>query len=194
MSTRESEVALLRRLAEDLAKRRGERATTGHLLAAIASKPGVAGDLLRERRLDAEVLLKAARVVTDDAREAIARAVERATQFASRGQTSEPGGLHLLFALCQEKDTAALRALTQCGTDVTKLRVAAMQLATGIAPPPRRISEHRPTPQTARGQLPLLPKANATTPTLKKRAHPHAKAPLPQRERGRRAARSGASG
>ncbi|MGO8992584.1 MAG: Clp protease N-terminal domain-containing protein, partial [Polyangiaceae bacterium] len=163
-TSRESEVALLRRLADDLAKRRGERATTGHLLAAIASKPSNASDLLKERRLDAEVLLKAARVVTDDARDAIVRAVQRAVDFAARAQAKEPGAVHLLFALCQERPTAAHRALEQCGTDVTKLRVAAMQLATGIAPP-RRIPEPRSAPQAARpissqarAQLPLLPK------------------------------------
>src|SRR5271168_5211722 len=123
-SSRDSEVALLKRLAEDLAKRRGERATTGHLLAAIASKPSVAAGLLKERRLDAEVLLKAARVVTDDADDAISRAMQRAVEFASRAQSREPGAVHLLFALCQERPTAAHRALEQCGTDVTKLRVA----------------------------------------------------------------------
>jgi ATP-dependent Clp protease ATP-binding subunit ClpC len=186
MSTaRESEVALLRRLAEDLAKRRGERATTGHLLAAIASKPSAAADLLKERRLDAEVLLKAARVATDDTRDGIARTVERAIQFASRAQAREPGAMHLLFALCQERQTAAHRALEQCGTDVTKLRVAAMQLATGIAPP-RRVPEPRATPQAtrpiaipaARAQLPLLPKvstgpATNETQRLQPPAHAH---------------------
>jgi ATP-dependent Clp protease ATP-binding subunit ClpC len=150
MSTaRESEVAVLRHLAEDLANQRGERATTGHLLAAIASKRSAAADLLKERRLDAQVLLKAARVVTDDARDAVARTVERAMQFASRSQAQEPGAMHLLFALCQERQTAAHRALEQCGTDVTKLRVAAMQLATGIAPP------RRPAPKATQTTLPL---------------------------------------
>ena len=92
MSTaRESEVANLRRVAEDLAKQRGERATTGHLLAAIATKRSAAADLLKERRLDAEVLLKAARVVTDDARDALARTVERAIQFAAAAQSRSRG-------------------------------------------------------------------------------------------------------
>ena len=36
--TREPELATLRKLAEDLAKSRSERVTTGHLLAAIASQ------------------------------------------------------------------------------------------------------------------------------------------------------------
>ncbi len=169
--SREPEVALLRRLAEDLAKRRGERATTAHLLAAIASKPSVAADLLKERRLDAEVLLKAARVVTDDASDALPRAMQRAIEFASRAQAREAAAVHVLFALCQERPTAAHRALEQCGTDVTKLRVAAMQLATGIAPP-RRMSEPRSAPQTARpmatqarAQLPLLLKGPSAAPS-----------------------------
>ena len=113
----EPELTGLRRLAEDLAKRRGERATTGHLLAAIASKPSPAAELLRERRLDTEVLLKAARVVTDDARDAIERAFARARDSASR-YAREPDAIHLLFALCQERQTAALRAFEQCGTHV----------------------------------------------------------------------------
>jgi ATP-dependent Clp protease ATP-binding subunit ClpC len=43
----------------------------------------------------------------------------------------------VLFSLCQESGTAAHRALVQCGTDVTRLRTSAMQLAMGLAPPRR---------------------------------------------------------
>ena len=75
--TRESKLVILRKLAEDLAKGRGERATTCHLLAAIASKAGAAADLLRERRLDADVLLKAARVLVDDHSDAVSRAMQQ---------------------------------------------------------------------------------------------------------------------
>src|SRR5882672_8628221 len=123
MSVRtEPELVALRKLADDLANKRSEKTTTGHLLAAIASKPSLASELLRERRLDAEVLLKAARVVTDDASDAIVRTVQRAREFAGRSATREPGALHLLFALCQEKATAAHRALEQCGADVGRIR------------------------------------------------------------------------
>src|SRR5689334_516610 len=82
--SREPELVALRKLAEDLAGRRGERLSTGHLLAAIAARPCAAADLLGARRLDTEVLLKAARVVTDDANDAVARAVQRAREFAAR--------------------------------------------------------------------------------------------------------------
>src|SRR5215472_13130386 len=130
--TRESELTALRKLAEDMAKGRSERPTTGHLLAAIASKSGGAADLLRERRLDAEVLLKAARVLTDDHTDAVSRAMQRARELAARSPSREANAVHLLFALCQERTTAAYRAVAQCGSDVVKLRTAALQVAMGI--------------------------------------------------------------
>ena len=136
-ATAEGEVVALRRLAEEMAKGRGERATTGHLLAAIASNTGGAAQLLRERRLDAEVLLKAARVLVDDHTDAVSRAVQRARELAARSPTREASAIHLLFALCQERSTAAYRAIAQCGSDVTKLRTAAMQIALGIVAPRR---------------------------------------------------------
>jgi ATP-dependent Clp protease ATP-binding subunit ClpC len=137
IGTRESELAALRKIAEDLAKGRGERVTTGHLLAAIASNAGGAAELLKERRLDAEVLLKAARILTDDHADAVSRAFQRTRELAARSPFRDASGVHLLFALCQERTTAAYRAITQCGSDVTKLRTAAMQLAMGIVGPRR---------------------------------------------------------
>ncbi len=135
MTTRsEAELLALRKLAEQLAQRRNERTTTGHLLAAIASGPSMAADLLHERRLDEDVLLRAARVLVDDQPDAINRSVQRAREFCSRAQATQPGALHLLFALCQDRTTAAMRALEQCGTDVVRLRTSAMQIAMGIAP------------------------------------------------------------
>jgi len=178
--TRESDLVALRKVAEEMAKGRGERVTTGHLLAAIASKSGGAADLLKERRLDAEVLLKAARILTDDHSDAVSRAVQRARELAARSPTREATGLHLLFALCQERTTAAFRAIEQCGSDVTKLRTAAMQIAMGIvsqrrvpaasqlslAPPTRpQAPAHVPAPAPAHAPAP----APAPTPA---RAHP----------------------
>ena len=157
MSTRsEPELVALRKLAEQLSAKRGEKTTTGHLLAAIASRPSMAGDLLRERRLDVEVLLKAARVLQDDAPDAIARGVQRARELASRAASREPEAIHLLYALCQEKNNAAMRALVQCGTDVTRLRTAAMQLAMGLAPAPRPV----PPVPTSMAAFDLARKAN----------------------------------
>jgi len=137
--SRESELVALRRLAEELASARGQKVTTTHLLAALARGRDPAAQLLLDRRLDDEVLLKAARVTTDDAPDAVSRAVQRARELAGRSGAgrAEASAVHLLFALCQEAGTAAHRVLVQCGTDVTRLRTSAMQLALGIAPPRR---------------------------------------------------------
>ena len=156
--TREVDLSGLRKVAEEMAKGRGERVTTGHLLAAIASKPGGAADLLKERRLDADVLLKAARILTDDHADAVARAMQRAREIAARSAMREASGLHLLFALCQERSTAAFRAIEQCGSDVTKLRTAAMQIALGLVSP-RRV------PASAQLSLPAAKRSPAPGPT-----------------------------
>ncbi len=160
---REPELVALRKLAEDLASRRKERLSTCHLLAAIAARPSSAGDLLAEKRLGTEVLLKAARVLLDDEKDAVARAVQRARELAARIPSGErdarlePIALHLLFALCQDRHTAAYRAIEQCGTDVGKLRNSAMQQAMGIAPPRRAVEARRPN--AARPTMPATPLA-----------------------------------
>ncbi|HSQ63236.1 MAG TPA: ATP-dependent Clp protease ATP-binding subunit [Polyangiaceae bacterium] len=160
----EPELVALRRLADHLAAGRKEKATTGHLLAAIAHTAGPAGDLLRERRLDVDVLLKAARILTDDTPDAVSRAIQRAREFSARTTAREPAGLHVLFALCQDKGCAAARALQQCGTDVVRLRTAAMQLATGIAPAPR-VRPSAPRPNAAAMGMPAPPPSASTPPS-----------------------------
>ena len=160
LPTRDTELATLRRTAEDLAKQRGQKPTTTHLLAALASGRDDAAQLLLDRRLDAEVLLKAARVTVDDASDAIARAIQRARELAGRagrgpGRT-DARSVHVLFSLCQETGTAAHRALVQCGTDVTRLRTSAMQLAMGLAPP-RRTTPSAAVQARTSGIMPIAP-------------------------------------
>jgi ATP-dependent Clp protease ATP-binding subunit ClpC len=193
---RESELTSLRKLAEEMAKGRKERATTGHLLAAIAAGSGCAADLLRERRLDSEVLLKAARVLTDDNADAVSRAMQRARELAARSPVREVAATHLLYALCQERTTAAFRAIAQCGSDVTKLRVAAMQVAMGIvgprrvvaatqlalppAPPLAARAAPRPTAPTAAAAVQPAPRPVVTTvPSPQPRPRRRVGAPAP---------------
>jgi len=175
----ESELAALRKRADEMAKARGERVTTGHLLAAIASHAGGASELLKERRLDAEVLLKAARVLTDDHADAVSRAMQRARELAARSPSREAGAIHLLFALCQERATAAFRAVAQCGSDVAKLRTSAMQVAMGIVGPRRSPAATQlalpPSPGTPRSIA-----RPATSMTIQPTPHPAPKqAPAP---------------
>ena len=123
-----------------MAKSRRERTTTGHLLAAIASRPPAA-DLLLERRLDAEVLLKAARASTDDQPDPLPHAMQRARELASRwARPARPR------STCSSRSSrSARRGVPRdraVRVDVT-LRTAAMQLAMGIVGP-RRPSRARP--------------------------------------------------
>ncbi|HEY4013270.1 MAG TPA: ATP-dependent Clp protease ATP-binding subunit [Polyangiaceae bacterium] len=170
--SRATELASVCKLAEDLAKGRGERATTGHLLAAIASSSGTAADMLRERRLDAEVLLKAARVLTDDHADAVSRALQRAREFAARSPNREASATHLLYALCQERTTAAYRTIAQCGSDVTKLRTVAMQAAMGL------VGQRRTLPPT---QLALQPAPTAARSLVRTSHVARAAEPAPRR-------------
>jgi ATP-dependent Clp protease ATP-binding subunit ClpC len=185
-ATRGSELTAVCKLAEDLAKGRGERVTTGHLLAAIASSAGAAADMLRERRLDAEVLLKAARVLTDDHADAVSRALQRARELAARSPTRDANATHLLYGLCQERATAAYRTIAQCGSDVSKLRTVAMQAAMGLV-------GARRAPQATQLALPPNPpiarapgrtqSAQAAQPAARRPALVPAANPRPKRHR-----------
>jgi len=149
----ESELITLRKLAEQLAAKRKERTTSVHLLAAVASRPGPASELLRERRLDREGLLKASRSFDEDTPDAIGRALTAARDVSKRAfgpirserpTFPEPTGLHLLLALLSDRRSAAHRALVQYGLDLARLRTAAMQIALGVVPA-RRIPTHAAT-------------------------------------------------
>ncbi|MCC6899611.1 MAG: ATP-dependent Clp protease ATP-binding subunit [Polyangiaceae bacterium] len=149
MSSRiEPELVALRKVAEEAAQSRKERVTTAHLLAAIASRPSVAAELLTERRLNDETLLRAARAATDDQNDAVRRAVQRAREIAVRMGGAEPGALHLLLALISDRHTAAHRALDQHGVDLARLRAAAMSVGLGLVgrrrSAPRRENDEEP--------------------------------------------------
>jgi ATP-dependent Clp protease ATP-binding subunit ClpC len=128
----EPELVALRKLAEELASSRKERVTSAHLLAAIASRPSATADLLEERKLTAEALLRAGRAATDDLDDPLRRALQRARDIATRMGTPDPTAAHLLVALLSERRGAAHRALDQCGVDVSRLRASAMTLGLGL--------------------------------------------------------------
>ena len=161
---KESELVVLRRKAEEIAKQRGHKPTTAHLLALLADGRDDAAQLLLERRLDEDVLLRAARVTQDDHNDAIPRALSRARELAGRGPgRGEPTRIHLLYALLQEPGTAAHRALVQCGVDVTRLRATTMSIAMGIAPARRAprvdpfVPSHRRHHERESAIVPVMP-------------------------------------
>jgi ATP-dependent Clp protease ATP-binding subunit ClpC len=128
----------LRRRAEELSSSRREGVTTAHLLAAVAELPDEpAGLLLLDRGLDAVRILEAVPTEGHDPVESITRTLQRARDFASRGESKAAAPIHVLFALCQERTSGAYRILERSGIDVSKLRATVMQLAMGIVTPRR---------------------------------------------------------
>jgi ATP-dependent Clp protease ATP-binding subunit ClpC len=191
----EAELVTLRKVAQQHAAARKERVSSVHLLAAIASREGPASSLLRERRLDADVLLKASRAFDEEEADPIGRAMAAARDLAARSPLGEPAGLHLLLALLADRRSAASRALVQSGVDVGRLRAAAMQLSLGVVAPRRappqaagRAREHEPAPASRR----LAPTPGVAVPILPTLPAPHNRAkadsPAPPSPPERRAA------
>jgi ATP-dependent Clp protease ATP-binding subunit ClpC len=157
-----AELVTLRKLAQDLAAQRKERMSSVHLLAAIASHGGPAADLLRERRLDDEALLKASRSVDDEGPDPIGRVLGAARDVAKRATTKEPQALHLLLALLSDRGSAAHRALTQSGVDLARLRTSALQIALGV------VQARRTPTRGAQGGDPEKPSPPGRAPTARK--------------------------
>ncbi|WP_441290219.1 AAA family ATPase [Sorangium sp. KYC3313] len=158
-----AELVTLRKLAQDLAAQRKERLSSVHLLAAIALSGGPAADLLRDRRLDDEALLKATRSVDDEGPDPIGRAMGGARDVAKRATAKEPAALHLLLALLSDRSSAAHRALTQSGVDLGRLRTAALQIALGVVQ-----ARRTPARLLQDGGAPETPPAPGATPTARR--------------------------
>ena len=101
-----AELVTLRKLAQDLAAQRKERLSSVHLLAAIALRGGPAADLLRDRRLDDEALLKATRSVDDEGPDPIGRAMGGARDVAKRSPSSERNAVPWLAISSSHATTA----------------------------------------------------------------------------------------
>ncbi|WP_437896444.1 AAA family ATPase [Sorangium sp. So ce124] len=158
-----AELVTLRKLAQDLAAQRKERLSSVHLLVAIAMSGGPAADLLRDRRLDDEALLKATRSVDDEGPDPIGRAMGGARDVAKRATAKEPAALHLLLALLSDRSSAAHRALTQSGVDLARLRTAALQIALGVVQ-----ARRTPSRLLQDGGAPETPAAPAATPAARR--------------------------
>jgi ATP-dependent Clp protease ATP-binding subunit ClpC len=128
----EAELVTLRKFAQELATTRKETLTTVHLLAAMAAREDAAAELLRERRLDQDALVKAARSFDEDGPDPIGRAIVAARDLVRCGPSPEPTALHVLLALLANRRSAAHRALVQSGVDIARLRTSAMQQTLGV--------------------------------------------------------------
>ena len=169
----EPELRELRKLAEDLARRLKERASTAHLLAALVVEPGSTSELLRERRVAPDDVLRTARgLAGDELAEPIASALTRAKEIAARMGTNVPSAPHLLLALLGEPRAVARRTLETLGVDASRLRAQAMQVGLGL------VGRRRPQPQTQPHGPMSLPLAAENEPTPPPRKPSAVKVPL----------------
>jgi ATP-dependent Clp protease ATP-binding subunit ClpC len=154
-SESEPELRELRKLAEELARRLGERVSTAHLLAALVAQPCSTSELLRERRLSVDDVVRTARgLAGDELAEPIASALTRAKEIAARMGTNVPSAPHLLLALLGEQRAVARRTLEALSVDASRLRAQAMQVGLGLVGRRRPLAQK---PQTLSQSLPAIP-------------------------------------
>jgi ATP-dependent Clp protease ATP-binding subunit ClpC len=153
----EPELRDLRKLAEEQARRVGEKVSTAHLLAALAAEPSSTAELLRERRVTSDDVLRVARgLAGDELAEPVASALTRAKEIATRMGTHLPASPHLLLALLGEQRAVARRSLEALGVDVARLRASAMQVGLGLVGR-RRAAGQRPQASAAPECEPPVP-------------------------------------
>jgi ATP-dependent Clp protease ATP-binding subunit ClpC len=172
----EPELRELKKLAEELARRLGERVSTAHLLAALVARPSSTSELLRERRITSDDVLRTARgIAGDELAEPIASALTRAKELGVRMGTNLASAPHLLLALLGEPRAAARRSLEALGIDVSRLRAQAMQVGLGLVGR-RRSTGHKLVANTSSPAL-VTPAAEAE-PTPLPRKSTAVKVPL----------------
>src|SRR4051812_7013562 len=169
----EPELRELRKLAEELARRLGERVSTAHLLAALVSEPSSTSELLRERRLSADDVLRTARgLAGDELAEPIASALTRAKEIGARMGTNLPASPHLLLALLGEPRAVARRTLEALGVDASRLRAQAMQVGLGL------VGRRRPVAQKVAVALPAAAPPEPEAPPPPRKPSSAVKVPL----------------
>ena len=161
----ESELALVKRIADELAQQQKERVSSAHLLAAIAARPSPACDLLRERKLGVEELLRAARGIEEELEDPIKACMQRAREIASRMGDGDAAAVHLLVALVGEQRSSARRALEGLNVDTSRLRTQAVQVGLGL------VGRRRASPEQVR-EAPLPPRPRRASTAVKVPLYP----------------------
>lgn len=162
----ESELALVKRIADELAQQQNERPSSLHLLAAIATRPSPACDLLRERKLGVEELLRAARGIEEELEDPIKACLQRAREIAGRMGDGDASAVHLLVALVGEPRSSARRTLESLNVDTSRLRTQAVQVGLGL------VGRRRPTPEVLREAAPQAPSPRRVSTAVKVPLYP----------------------
>ncbi len=185
----ESELVLVKRIADELAQQQKERTSSAHLLAAISARPNPGCDLLRERKLGVEELLRAARGIDEELEDPVLSCLQRARDIAGRMGETEAAAVHLLVAMMSEPRSSARRALEGIGVDIARLRTQAVQVGLGL------VGRRRASPAETPREAPAAPRRASTAVKVPlyppPRKLPSGEEPPPPEPRAHTEARSG---
>ena len=95
--------------------------TTAHLLLALFTFPNRAQLLLKERRIDEDLLLEHMEGLPGEPKGAYKRLKDRALELAQGSGASEADCLHLLVALLRVRESLAYELLERTGVPLTSL-------------------------------------------------------------------------
>ena len=144
-----NDVNAIHAAAQGIAEARREPMSSAHLLAAIASQHSPAADLLLQRNLDSDTLVRLGVGCAERGHDDVNSALRRSIAVARSIGSTEPKAVHLLLALLKDPQSAAYRVLRQSGIDMARLQAAVTGVANGFASPRRIVNVH---PQKARAQ------------------------------------------
>jgi ATP-dependent Clp protease ATP-binding subunit ClpC len=159
----EPELNDLRRLAEDFAHRQKDKPTSAYLLAAVAARPGPVAQLLAERKLGLDEVLRLARGMPDENPDALRDLLARAHQVAARMGKTRASAEHLLVSLLNDPRSSGRRIVEQVGVDVPRLRTAALHVGLGLVGRRRVPGQAQELATPAPARLSPPPRAPVTT-------------------------------
>lgn len=134
MATASVELTRAIREAEDIARSSGQTLSTAHLLLALFTFPNRAQLLLKERRIDEDVILAHMLELPSEPAHAFKRLRERALELAEGSGAREADCLHLLVALLRVRESLAYELLSRTGVPLTSLRNVVVSYVTNNLP------------------------------------------------------------
>ncbi|GAB4302879.1 MAG: hypothetical protein Kow0090_18520 [Myxococcota bacterium] len=120
--------------AIDIAKSLGQEMNSCYLLLAVFTIPNGAEGFLIEQGIDEDTLLSTMERISGEGKEMTERIIEQATLIAESTGKKKASALHLLLAICRERQSLAYMMLINAGANMASLRTRLMSAATRKQP------------------------------------------------------------
>ena len=120
--------------ASDIASHTAPRLTSGHVLFAMFTVDNSAQHLLRDYRIDEDLLLELAEGPLAEPPDTLPAIIERAEQVAGGCGAPEADCLHVLYAMTRTKGSSSLDLLTRTERPIAALRKRILAILTGAIP------------------------------------------------------------